>query len=117
MQRIRRVGVHASGACSRLPRPKVGLGIRRGARGCRAERRSLMLAEKKALSLEDIDSQIALELPERETLALVTITCVVGCFGSINITVKNIQVATQVCASVQAISLLTGAKLSCRFHA
>ena len=72
-----------------------------------------MLEQKKTLTLDDIDAQHALELPDRETLALVTIACVVGCFGSIQVTVQNIHVAAAVCAQVQALTALTGAQLTC----
>jgi ABC-type glutathione transport system ATPase component len=58
-----------------------------------------------------------LELPERELPSLVTIACVVGCFGSISVTVQNIHVAAAVCATVQAITSLTGAQLSCTVSA
>ena len=72
-----------------------------------------MLEQKKTLTLDDIDAQHALELPDRETLALVTIACVVGCFGSITVTVQNIHVAATICAQVQALQNLSGATLSC----
>ena len=71
------------------------------------------MLEKSPLTLEQIDAQSAIELPERELPALVTIACVVGCFGSISVTVQNIHIAAAICATVQALTSLTGAQLSC----
>ena len=75
------------------------------------------MLEKKAFSLDEIDAQTAIELPDRETPALVTIACVVGCFGSITVTVQNIHVAAAICAQLQALTTLTGAQLSCNVSA
>jgi hypothetical protein len=48
---------------------------------------------KKELSVLDIESQVAVELPERELLALVHI-------GNITITVRNVNIAAQICAAL-----------------
>ncbi len=55
-----------------------------------------MLPEKTTLTLEDIESQAALELPERDMLSLVTIVALNGVITTIN--VVNNDVAAQVCA-------------------
>ena len=63
-----------------------------------------MVNEKMQLSSAYIDSQVAFELPERETLALVTvvITNLLN-NNSVDIKVSNNNVAVQVCAAVSAI--------------
>jgi hypothetical protein len=76
-----------------------------------------MLDHKRTLTIDDIDAQQALELPDRETLALVTATCLAVCVGSISVTVQNVHVAAAVCASVQAITALTGSSISCTVSA
>jgi hypothetical protein len=74
-----------------------------------------MLAEKKMLDLDVIETQSAVELPDR-TLPLVTIVITNVLNGlSIDVDVRNIKVAVQVCAVVEAISaeLLTVDSLTC----
>jgi hypothetical protein len=68
-----------------------------------------MLAEKKALSLEEIEAQSAFELPERATPVLVLITCLV-CIGQVRIPIRieDVNVAAQVCAAVDAIQVVVG---------
>jgi len=64
---------------------------------------------KKMLTMAEIESQTALELPERKMLALVNvvITNVLNHL-SVNIPVQNNRVAVQVCAAVQAINTILG---------
>jgi hypothetical protein len=72
------------------------------------------MQEKKILSVQELEAQTALELPERETPALVTIICLV-CgvnVGPITVTVQNVQIAAQVCAA-----LLSTGQFSCTFSA
>jgi hypothetical protein len=76
-----------------------------------------MVLEKSPLTLEEIESQSVLELPERELPALVTVTCLAVCVGTISVTVQNVHVAAAVCATVQAITTLTGASVSCTVSA
>ena len=74
-----------------------------------------MVLEKQRLSVEDIDSQAALELPKRDMLSLITvvITNVLNNL-SVNVKVQNINVAVQVCAVVDAINtILVGESLTC----
>lgn len=77
-----------------------------------------MLAEKKMLDLDVIETQSAVELPDR-TLPLVTIviTNVLNNL-SVDIDVRNINVAVQVCAAVELISnrLLTVDSLTCEIQ-
>ncbi len=67
-----------------------------------------MLLEKRPLSVNEIEAQTALVLPERETPALVVIGCVGVCTGDIKIRVQDVNVATQVCAiiNVEALNAL-----------
>ena len=55
-----------------------------------------MLPEKKALSAEQLDAQVAFELPDREMLALVTITV----FDVLSHNNVNVQVPIGVAANV-----------------
>lgn len=68
-----------------------------------------MLLEKKALSLEEIEAQSALELPDREMmLVTVVITNVLNNL-SIDVDVRNNKIAVQVCAIVELLNTtLTG---------
>jgi hypothetical protein len=76
---------------------------------------SMMTQEKKRLSLEEIETQTALELPDRELLSLITITNVLNGLH-INVTVKNVNVAVQICAVVDLINvqLFTVNTLECQ---
>jgi hypothetical protein len=77
----------------------------------------MIATEKKALPLEQIDGQVAIELPERETPATVVIGCLAVCVGQIQIRNVSVDVAAQVCAAVQVLNVtllsLTGTQLSC----
>jgi hypothetical protein len=65
-----------------------------------------MLAEKKMLDLEMIDSQAALALPKRELpLVTVVVTNVLNNL-SIDVDVRNINVALQVCAVINDINAI-----------
>ena len=50
--------------------------------------------EKRALALSDLDAETAMELPDRETLALINIVI----FDVVDI--RNVDVAAAVCANV-----------------
>ena len=63
-----------------------------------------MLTEKKTLTLEAIEAQTALTLPERETPATAVITCLAVCIGQIKISNISVNVANGVCANVGAIA-------------
>ena len=66
-----------------------------------------MLEQKKMLSDMDLDSQVALELPDREML-LVTIVITNVLNGlSVDVNVANNNVAVQVCAKLLATGIFT----------
>jgi hypothetical protein len=70
------------------------------------------MVEKKMLSVEAIESQAVLELPERE---LMLVTVVIGNLlsgNTVEIDVRNVQVAAQICAAV-----LSSGVLTCDFEA
>jgi len=74
-----------------------------------------MLAEKKKMSLADIEAQSAFELPDREMmLVTVVITNLLNNL-SIDVDVVNNKVAVQICAVVQALNtiLAPGEVLTC----
>jgi hypothetical protein len=79
-----------------------------------------MLLEKRPLNINDIEAQTAFELPERETPTVaVVIGCLVGCGSPITVVVKDVNVATQVCAQVNDVinvEILTidAQKLTCQ---
>lgn len=68
---------------------------------------------KRTLTTEDFDAQTALELPDRETPALVVISCLGVCIGEIRITVQDINVAAALCADVLAITVLGANVFDC----
>jgi len=76
-----------------------------------------MTNEKMQLSCADIDGQVAFELPERETLALVTVV-ITNLLNNnvVDISVKNNSIAVQICAAVSALNTLGGISLSCQIR-
>jgi hypothetical protein len=73
-----------------------------------------MLLEKKALSLEEIEAQAALELPDREMMLVTVVINNVLNNLSIDVDVRNVNVAVQVCAVVNALNtILDGDRLTC----
>lgn len=77
----------------------------------------MVTQEKRVLTMDDIESQTALELPDRELMALINIAIFdVLNHNTVNIpiTVQNNHVAVQVCAQVNALATsLPGFQLSC----
>jgi hypothetical protein len=75
-----------------------------------------MLAEaQRTLSLEDLEAEQVVELPDREMLGLITIIInnVLNNL-SVDVTVKNVKVAVQVCAVVNLLNtILDGDRLTC----
>jgi hypothetical protein len=65
-----------------------------------------------ALTLGELEAETVLELPDRETLALVVIRNVAN-NNRIKITVQDINVGVQVCALVEVIDSLTLDTLTC----
>ena len=76
-----------------------------------------MLLEKQPLTAEELGREAALELPERDMMALVNIIIfdVIdgGVLNNLNIEVKNNNVAVQVCAVVNALSAVPSLDLAC----
>lgn len=76
-----------------------------------------MLAEKKMLDLDMIETQSAVELPDR-TLPLVTIV-ITNLLNnlSVDVDVRNVNVAVQVCAAVNLINtIITPTVLTCEIE-
>lgn len=72
-----------------------------------------MLLEKRAITTDELEAQAALELPSRDMmLVTVVITNVLNNL-SIDVDVKNNNVAVQVCAVVTALSAIVGNELTC----
>jgi hypothetical protein len=69
---------------------------------------------KRTLTIDAIESQTALALPSRDMFALVTIliTNVLNNL-SVDVDVKNNNVAVQVCAVVAALNTAVGTNLTC----
>lgn len=63
-----------------------------------------MVLEKRQLSLEDIEAQTALELPDREMMLVTVVLTNLIDDITIPITVQNNNVAVQVCAAVFALN-------------
>ena len=73
-----------------------------------------MLLEKKALSLEEIEAQSALDLPDREMMLVTVVINNVLNNLSVDVDVRNVNVAVQVCAVVNALNtILDGDRLTC----
>jgi organic hydroperoxide reductase OsmC/OhrA len=70
--------------------------------------------EKRTVSIEELDAMAAVELPDREMLSLVTIliTNVLNNL-SVTVTVKNVNIAAQVCAVVNVLNQNIGTSLTC----
>jgi hypothetical protein len=73
-----------------------------------------MLAEKTLLTWDDIEAQTALELPERETPQTVIVQCLAICIGQIVLRNITVDVALNVCAQLQAITVGGVQLLQCR---
>ena len=74
----------------------------------------MLTREKKTLTLADIDAQGAFELPSRETLQLVTIV-ITNLLNNltVNVDVRNNNVAVQVCALINVLNTNIGTNLTC----
>jgi hypothetical protein len=74
------------------------------------------MIEKKTLTVDDIDSLVALELPRRETPALVVVTCLAVCIGEIRLSVADVNVAAEICAQVVNIAVLGQNFFECKIR-
>ncbi len=72
----------------------------------------MMVLDKKVLSIEEIEAQTVLELPARETLLVTIVVTNVLNNLSVNIPVKNNNVAVQICAAIGALGAI-GVSLTC----
>lgn len=61
-----------------------------------------MLAEKQMLTLDELDAQSAVELPQRDTLLVTVVLSNVRIIRDVTITVEDVNVALQICAAVLA---------------
>jgi ABC-type uncharacterized transport system permease subunit len=79
----------------------------------------LAMAEKQALTVDDLEAQYALDLPDREMLSLITvvITNVLNHL-TIDVDVRNVNVAVQVCAVVNLLNtiLVPSNQLTCEIQ-
>jgi hypothetical protein len=76
------------------------------------------MLQKQRLAIGEIESQVALELPKRDMLALVTIV-ITNLLNnlSIDVDVSKNNIAVQVCAVVQALNtILVGDTLRCEIE-
>jgi hypothetical protein len=72
-----------------------------------------MLLEKQTLSLEELEDQVAFELPNRDMmLVTVVITNLLNNL-SVDVDVRNNNVTAQVCAVVAALNTAVGTSLTC----
>ena len=73
------------------------------------------MLQKQRLAIGEIESQIAMELPNRDMLALVNVFIFNVLNGlSVTIPIQNNNVAVQICAVVQALNtILVGDSLTC----
>jgi uncharacterized membrane protein len=75
-----------------------------------------MLAEKKMLNLDTIEAQSVLALPDRMMpLVTIVITNLLNNL-SVDIDVKNNNVAVQICAVVTALNGAVGTSLTCEIE-
>jgi hypothetical protein len=79
------------------------------------QRRSTYVAEKKRLSVADMEAQAAFELPDREMMLVTVIITNLLNNLSIDVDVTNNNVAVQVCAVVSLLDtiLLPPERLTC----
>jgi hypothetical protein len=72
---------------------------------------------KRPISVADLESQAAFELPTRDMMALINVIVfdVIdgGVLNNLNIEVKNNNVAAQICAVVNLLSSTAPLELSC----
>jgi hypothetical protein len=73
-----------------------------------------MLLEKQTLSMEELEDQAALELPNRDMMLVTVVINNVLNNLSVDVDVRNNNVAIQVCAVVNLLNtILDGDRLTC----
>lgn len=75
-----------------------------------------MLAEKKRVSLDELESQVALDLPDREMLLVTIVITNLLNNLSVDVDVRNNKIAAQVCAVVQVLNESIGTSLTCEIQ-
>lgn len=70
-----------------------------------------MLTDKPMLSLEDLDAQFATELPQRDTMLVTVVITNVLNNNTVEIDVRNVDIAAQICAA-----LLANANVTCEIQ-
>ncbi|MCA1673980.1 MAG: hypothetical protein LC799_17860 [Actinobacteria bacterium] len=75
-----------------------------------------MLAEKKRVSLDELESQVALDLPDREMLLVTIVITNLLNNLSVDVDVRNNKIAVQVCAVVQVLNESIGTSLTCEIQ-
>ncbi len=71
-----------------------------------------MLLEKQALTTEELEAQFAQELPQRDTMLVTVVLTNVLNNLTIDIDVRNVNVAAQICAAV----LTTQTNVTCEIR-
>jgi hypothetical protein len=66
----------------------------------------MLVDEKRALSLEELDAQVAFELPERELPALIKIVLVTGDVIPVRVRLRDVNVFLNLCAQLIAIGAI-----------
>jgi hypothetical protein len=74
--------------------------------GEQRRRKRLMLAEKKPLSLEELEAQAAIELPERELPALIKIVLLNGDVIPIRVRLRDVNVILNLCAVLVGVGVI-----------
>lgn len=72
-----------------------------------------MLAEKRRVSLDELESQVALDLPDREMLLVTIVITNLLNNLSVDVDVRNNKIAAQVCAVVEVLNQSIGTSLTC----
>ena len=71
-----------------------------------------MLAQKPVLSLDELDAKFATELPQRDTMLVTIVITNLLNNNEVDITLRNIDVALQVCA----VALANNPNLTCEIQ-
>ena len=64
--------------------------------------------DKRVLTVDELNSLTAVELPERETPATVVMNCLAVCVGSITVSNVSVMIGAQVCAVANVLAGVLG---------
>ncbi len=70
----------------------------------------MLVDEKRALSLEELDSQVAFELPERELPALIKIILINGDVIPVRVKLRDVNVFLNLCAVLVGVGVIQKCK-------